>query len=253
MAETVTTLPASNGRHEAIAPTGGRSLARKLAVIMGSVAGIEKRGWNPHHKYNYVLSTDVYEVTRKLMAEHGVVLLQKLVPGSRERITTEKGGTITKLQWEFVWVDSETGEREVIPWESEGQDAQDKGTNKCATAARKYFLVTQLQIPIDQDDADAGPALPPQGNGRQAPSQAPGVPARAPQGGGNFVQVYMRLAELASRYHNATAPLEQVLKTLSREGVINEDLGPVKKLGDIPLPLAQQALALYERLNGGQQ
>lgn len=220
----------------------GSPLARKLALIMGSVAGIEKRGWNPHHKYNYVLSTDVYEVTRKLLAQHGVVLYQKAVPGSRQRLPLGDKNAIISLDWEFEFVDSETGESKVVHWASEGQDNQDKGTNKAATAARKYFLVTQFQIPIDQDDADAGPA--PARNG--APAQAPATAKPATQN--QAAAAYNQLAKLAQEFHQDPRPLQQVLDTLSRENVITDELGKVERLTDLPLPLVQKGIAVYQRL-----
>ena len=158
-------------------------LAGKLARMMGEVAGVQKRGWNPHHKYNYVLSTDVYEATRDLMARHGVILVQRPMLESVERTekNTRNGSTVhIKMAWEFCWMDADTGESIIVPWVSEAEDGQDKGANKAATAARKYFLVTQLQIPVDQDDADAGPTT---GNGKSAPAQAPQQERRVAQQG----------------------------------------------------------------------
>jgi len=159
-------------------------LAGKIAKMMGEVAGVQKRGWNSHHKYNYVLSTDVYEATRDLMARHGVILVQRPMLDHVERTekNTKNGSTVhIKMAWEFCWMDADTGESIIVPWVSEAEDGQDKGANKAATAARKYFLVTQLQIPVDQEDADSGPSS---GNGRQAagmPPATPPAPAPAPQ------------------------------------------------------------------------
>lgn len=229
----------------------GSPLARKLALIMGGLANLEKRGWNPHFKYNYVLSTDVYECARKLMAEHGVVLFQRM--GARTRVgNLGDKNAVTYIDWEFEWVDGESGERQVVPWASEAQDGQDKGINKCATAARKYFLVTQLQIPVEQDDADAGP--PPQqahqrnGNGRQDP---PPPPNGNGGNGSNPAQTYMILAQMAQRYHDEPAPLAHIIKTLAAEHVITEDLGEIKMLKDLPLDIVQKGIAVYQRLLEG--
>lgn len=157
-------------------------LAGKIAKMMGEVAGVQKRGWNPHHKYNYALSTDVYEATRELMARHNVILVQRPMLDHVERTekNTRNGSTVhIKMAWEFCWMDADTGESIIVPWVSEAEDGQDKGANKAATAARKYFLVTQLQIPVDQDDADAGPTT---GNGRQAAGMPPAAPEQVRNG-----------------------------------------------------------------------
>lgn len=143
--------------------TSSPRLAAKLASMIGAVSGVEKRGWNPSHKYHYVTAIDVYEATRDLMAKHNVILLQRALLDRVERVErpTKFGGTMTNIRmgWEFVWVCGDTGETISVPWLSEAEDGQDKGPNKAATAARKYFLISQLQIPVDQiaqEDADAG-------------------------------------------------------------------------------------------------
>lgn len=227
----INTVAPSNGKASAQTPR----LAGKIAKMMGEVAGVQKRGWNPHHKYNYVLSTDVYEATRELMALHNVILVQRPILDSYQR----EGG-ITRLGWEFTWVCGDSDESITIPWLSEAQDGQDKGLNKAATAARKYFLVTQLQIPVDQEDADAGPSP---GNGRQAA----GMPPAAPPAAGT-PPAYRMLAALAQQVHQEPKPLQAVIDTLAAEGIIAEDLGIVQRLTDLPLAIVERAVAHYRTL-----
>lgn len=232
------TAVSTNGKTHT-APT---TLAGKLARMMGEVSGVQKRGWNPHHKYNYVLSTDVYEATRELMARHGVVLVQRPILESIERTekATRNGTTChIRMAWEFTWMDAETGESIQVTWVSEAEDGQDKGSNKAATAARKYFLVTQLQIPVDQDDADAGPG--PSNDKQQAPAPAP---AQQP----NNTAPYRKLAALAQRVHQDPKPLVAVLETLGRAGIIDEDLGKVERLQDLPLRMVEAGILHYEGL-----
>ena len=233
------TVAPSNGKASAQAP----SLAGKLARMMGEVAGVQKRGWNSNHKYNYVLSTDVYEATRELMARHNVVLLQcarqDLI--TLEKTPTQRGETTTmRMWWDFTWLDGDSGESITIPWLSEAQDSQDKGANKAATAARKYFLVTQLQIPVDQEDADAGPAS---GNG----SQAAGMPPAAPPAAGT-PPAYRMLAALAQQVHQEPKPLQAVIDTLAAAGIIAEDLGVIQRLTDLPLAIVERAVTHYRAL-----
>jgi len=225
------TIAPSNGKTGTQAP----SLACKLARMMGEVAGVQKRGWNPHHKYNYVLSTDVYEATRELMARHNVILVQRPILDSYQR-----DGGITRLGWEFSWVCGDSGESIAIPWLSEAQDSQDKGANKAATAARKYFLVTQLQIPVDQEDADAGPSS---GSGRQVATMPPAAPPAA-----GTHPAYRMLAALAQQVHQEPKPLQAVIDTLAAEGIIAEDLGIVQRLTDLPLAIVERAVTHYRAL-----
>lgn len=220
------------------------SLAAKLARMMGEVSGVQKRGWNPHHKYNYVTAVDVYEATRDLMARHNVILIQRPLLESYQR----EGG-ITRLGWEFTWVCGDSGESITIPWLSEAQDGQDKGANKAATAARKYFLVTQLQVPVDQEDADAGPV---QGNGRQVagmPPKAPPASPASPAPGTN--PAYRMLAALAQQVHRDPKPLQAVIDTLAAEGIIADELGIVNRLTDLPLPIVERAVTHYRALAEG--
>lgn len=215
------------------------SLVSKLARMMAEASGLNKRGWNAHHKYNYVLSTDVYEATRDLMARHGVILVQRPILEGYQR-----DGGYTRMTWEFTWMDGATGECISVPWVSEAQDSQDKGANKAATAARKYFLITQLQLPVDQDDADAGPSH--HGNGNGKASQPPAPPAPQPDSSAP----YRRLAALAQQVHQDPRPFQAVIDTLAAAGIIDEDLGPVTRLTDLPLRIVQAGIAHYQTLAG---
>jgi hypothetical protein len=234
--------------------TSSPRLAAKLASMIGAVSGVEKRGWNPSHKYHYVTAIDVYEATRDLMAKHNVILLQRALLDRVERVDrpTKYGGTMTNIRmgWEFVWVCGDTGETISVPWLSEAEDGQDKGPNKAATAARKYFLISQLQIPVDQiaqEDADAGHQAPAQVAPQQKPNnarrQAPPAP---PPPGTN--PAYRMLAALAQKVHQEPKPLQAVIDTLTAEGIIAEELGVVNRLTDLPLSIVERAVAHYRAL-----
>lgn len=135
------------------------TLAAKLCQVMAAVHNLEKRGRNEFHRYNYVMSTDVYECTRLLLAERNVFLAQKRVGSEWATVNTKKDGVafIARVTWEFEFHDGDSGEVLTVPWESEAMDSQDKALNKAATAARKYFLITQFQMPVEVPDADSGP------------------------------------------------------------------------------------------------
>jgi len=98
-------------------------------------------------------------VTRKVMAKYGVFL--KWVPDT-ELHWREYQSRSNNLQrevtvwYDAVFMDSETGYEEIIPWPGVGTDGGDKSLAKAATGAMKSFLATQFQIGDEGADNDRG-------------------------------------------------------------------------------------------------
>jgi hypothetical protein len=172
------------------------SLYAKMAQIMAEIPFLPKDGTNEHFKYPFVTDATVYNEVRRLLAEKGIALFASMTGVEQQRFVkkVEKDGTEraewhTLVHFEFILVDSETGETKSSTWSAESLDSQDKGINKCATAALKYWLLKTFIIPTGDDpDAEvpATPAKPkktaapaaPRPNGKPAP--APAAPAPAP-------------------------------------------------------------------------
>lgn len=125
-------------------------LFKKLATVMGKIDRIPKNGHNAHFNYDFATADDVMDVLRPLLAEQGVALLISADEPRRE-------GTKTLLPVTFTLVDADTGQREEMTWTGEADDRQDKGINKAATAALKYFFLKVFMISTGDpsDDADA--------------------------------------------------------------------------------------------------
>jgi hypothetical protein len=126
-------------------------LARRIAAASLAVGNVEKRGRNKHFGYAYATAEDVKRAAREALAEQGlsIIPLTRLVEQRRDNKMV-----ITRVYFDFV-VACEEGYL-VVPWVADSQDIGDKGINKCATVALKYFLINLLQIPTgDEDDADA--------------------------------------------------------------------------------------------------
>lgn len=226
------------------------TLVSKLTQVMDLVAGVEKRGYNQHHKYHFVQFNDVYEATRKMLAERNILLLQHRVTRSRE-------GSVTVVDWEFEFRDGDSGEVIRIPWTSEGQDTQDKGTNKAATAARKYFLITQFQIPVDIEDPDGGPA-PQQRQRTQPQTKRPqrNAPAPAPSDDTNNngadpikagIEKVSRLAAVLFPEDNGKKDRPSLYAWLEVRG-LTPPKDPEKRRPSIALCSYEQLVAIYRAL-----
>lgn len=139
------------------------SLYVKMAQIMGQIRQLDKdaRMDAGTFSYKFVSDASVYHTVRQLMVEHGIALFASMTAVEQERFVTgtdkygnEKDKWHTRARFEFTLVDSESGETNTCTWFAESEDSADKGVNKCATAALKYWLLKTFIIPTG-DDPDA--------------------------------------------------------------------------------------------------
>jgi hypothetical protein len=163
-------------KEEKEAPEGGApaaplTLAGRIAAVMGDVHRLEKTGFNSFFKYKFVTAEDVKDLIRPLLAKHGLAIIPQMGTVSREvRVSANgKAKGYIYLKMAYTVSCSDTGEKMVIPWESESQDDEDKGINKALTASLKNFLLNLFQVstgdevdieevPVVQSDA-ASPVL----------------------------------------------------------------------------------------------
>lgn len=164
------------------------SLAHKLSIIMGEVGGLKKEGRNETQKYNFVTADAVMTVLRERFSEHGIAFFTSMTDVWQDTIektktydgkTTTQVYTHTRARFEFTFIDSEDGTTYSCIWFGESDDYGDKGVNKCATAAVKYFLLKMFLIhTADQPDADADKPIQ-----RQGQKRAANAPQDSRQGG----------------------------------------------------------------------
>lgn len=160
-------------------------LAAKMVAIMRDVTEIKKNAKNNFHNYEYVNDVAVYHAVRKAMVEHGVAIYTKMNSVKQEQGEKQLRSVV---EFTFVLVDPETDQREECNWYAEGEDKNDKGINKAATAALKYFLLKTFVIPSgddpDADEPDDGPRqqpaprIPERDNTRRIDAPAPGKRAQ---------------------------------------------------------------------------
>lgn len=159
---------------------GKATLYRKLAKVMSGINRVPKNGYNDHYRYPFVQDNDVLDAVRNLMSEHELSILVNMVgvPAQTE-MQTKNGTTIhTVATFEFTIACGETGETVTTQWTGEASDAMDKGINKAATSAMKYWLLKTFMISTG-DDADNGPEPSNRRPVRRAAAPAPRQQPRA--------------------------------------------------------------------------
>lgn len=120
----------------------------KIAKIMGKMERIDKSATNDYHKYKYASADAVFDACRKLMAEEKLVIIPHMD-------AVRQSNANTNIDFTFTLGCAETGATLDVQWEGEATDKGDKGINKCATTALKYFLMKLFVIDTGNPDNDA--------------------------------------------------------------------------------------------------
>lgn len=142
---------------------GQATLFKKLAAVMGDLSRVEKTGKNAFHGYEFATDADISDAVRPILAKHGIALWVSMVESSRESVELpSKQGARQSIRYtatfEFTFGCAETGATITSRWTGEALDTEDKGYNKCATAAEKYFFLKTFALSTGDldDDADSG-------------------------------------------------------------------------------------------------
>lgn len=130
-----------------MAPTVGNILVTKIAGVVLEVKHVPKRGYNAHHKYDYVTESDMVEALRDSLAKANVVM----VPSYEhiETIKTDKGLLVT-IRGTFTFTDG-TDKYDVRTIGSGYDIPGDKAVYKAMTGAQKYALKQLFLIPTGDD------------------------------------------------------------------------------------------------------
>jgi hypothetical protein len=130
-------------------------VAAAISAITAEIAEhpILKEGRNTFHGYNFARLQDIITALAPIMSKHGLTILQS----ERERGFMDKGNAIFAT-YDFtimhnsgqVWPlqQQQTG---VANTRTSKGTFDDKGLNKCHSAARKFFLMSLFQIPTTDD------------------------------------------------------------------------------------------------------
>lgn len=199
-----------------IAPTepNKATLYKKMAAVMGHMSRVKKTGQHPTQKYMFATDGDVSDMVRDALSQEGIAFFADFIEIDQKVVgKTSSGGDIRNnfARFIFTFACSETGATRSCTWFAEAVDTSDKGINKVATAAVKYFLLKTFLIstgdkaddPDTSEDMQPGKAktqqrqqLPPEEiqaaaehlgtgtNGRRVPVK-PTAPAQKPSVNGN--------------------------------------------------------------------
>jgi len=136
----------------------------KMVKIMAEIPRIPKDGHNDYFKYDFARAGDVSDTIRALMVKYNIAFSISMTSLTPLALISNKDKKYTKsiAGFDIALIDADTGQRELFHWMNEADDEGDKGGNKAATAALKYFLLTTFLIPTGDE-----------GNEEQEPEQTP--------------------------------------------------------------------------------
>jgi hypothetical protein len=158
-------------------------LIEKLAKVM---QGIKTLHEDEKHSQGWTFASvgSMYNAVRPLLAENGVMIFPKMTEVEQKETgaKSSKGNPqiSTTIKWNMLVTDG-TDAME-CPWQSNALDYDDKGINKAATTAMKYFIRTLFMISTSEDldpdhDASGQQNKKPSNQARAQPAQ----PASQPQ------------------------------------------------------------------------
>lgn len=123
-----------------------------------SKTGIGKDHKNAQQGYSFRGIDDVYNALAPLLAEHGLLILPRVLTRTESERASKAGGALFSVvvDVEFDFISSEDGSRHTVKIFGEAMDSADKATNKALSAAYKYACLEAFAIPTEgENDADA--------------------------------------------------------------------------------------------------
>lgn len=137
------------------------SVYAKIAAVQGELAkvGIAKNHRNTQGSgYNFRGIDDVYSALSPLLADHGLVIVPRVISRECVERSSQRGGALfyVTVHAEFDFVSADDGSKHTASTFGEAMDSGDKATNKAMSAAYKYAAFMTFAIPTEGDnDADA--------------------------------------------------------------------------------------------------
>jgi hypothetical protein len=173
-------------------------LYAKMAAIMSEVGFVSRDGTNTYFKYKFQRADDVYNAVRMAMANHKIAFFASMTDVIQDTTLTKRGETQinTRAIFRFTLACGDSGATITSQWYGEAMDTSDKGINKVATAATKYFLLKTFLI------GDPGEIDPDSDSPEPAPKHKPAPPPTSktePKAEPDAPQVAYNLSEVMSQ------------------------------------------------------
>lgn len=116
--------------------------------------------------YQYVTGDKLLAILRPKMDDLGLILIPSITSVTTEPVTyqvwdnkakelVDKMEILAKVEADFTWYDTETGDCLKQHWAGTGMNAFDKGFGSALTYAERYFLLKTFHLATDRDDVDA--------------------------------------------------------------------------------------------------
>ena len=138
--------------------SGAASFAKNLCAAQKEAGWLKKDKRNSAQKFDYTSSESVVALS-KVLAENGIAFLPSFSHAEQNQVgKTRNGQPINQTigVFEYTLIDSGSGYEKKMQWRVEAFDFGDKGYNKAATVAAKFFLQNLLLIPRgDAPDTDS--------------------------------------------------------------------------------------------------
>src|SRR5688500_980868 len=95
-----------------------KSLAAKMAAVMGDVPTMIKNGTNQQQRYQYVTAEDVKAAIRPLLKKHKLAVFSAMTDVQRETSVNKNQTTVVTViaKMRFTVVCGETGESMACDW-----------------------------------------------------------------------------------------------------------------------------------------
>jgi hypothetical protein len=128
-----------------------KTLATKLAKVLGEVSRIPKSGRNKFQNYDYATESDALDAIRPLLSKHNIAVFFDCL--SVEELDNNR--TRVQIQVEMVCGDSGESRSSICFGEARDADnkgkTQDKGLYKAMTGAMKYWMFKTFMISTGDD------------------------------------------------------------------------------------------------------
>lgn len=159
------------------------AIGERISAAMADVEKVPELGRNTQGGgYNYARATDVKAEARRVLAKHGISVIPSMNDVRREVVGTTRSGNDwirTTIPFTFMLCAEEGAI--MVQWYGEGLDTGDKGINKSATTAEKYFLINLLMLDTgNEPDADAETPAPTNRRSRPQEPQPEDIPPPQP-------------------------------------------------------------------------
>lgn len=167
--------------------TPAASVYAKIAAVQGELSkiGIAKNRRNSQGSgYNFRGIDDVYSALSPLLAQHGLVIVPRIVRREVVERSSRGGGALfyVTVHAEFDFISADDGSIHTAATFGEAMDSGDKATNKAMSAAYKYAAFMTFAIPTEGDnDADATThEVAARGQGHSGEREVSPAPAKQP-------------------------------------------------------------------------